>query len=335
MAGHRVVWDAAHKFPVLLEDPNESTDGIVLSPSVEDLARLDWYEGAFGYHRVGLELPDGPAEAYILEGVRPSDQTWSFDEWLERAGAMVIEAARDAMQLYPATPMHQMGQHHNMLMARAASRLRAEVSGGLSAVRRGAGRKGVQIHGRTTPHFGFFAVDKLKLTHRRFDGGTETIQREVFLSTDATLVLPYDPVRDEVVLVEQFRAGPFRRGEAQPWSLEPVAGLIDPGETPEDCAHREAMEEAGLRFRELVALPGGYPSPGATAEYYHLYVGITDLATYRPQTRGVAEEGEDIFTHVLSLEAALGLLETGEANVLPLAYMLSWTAMQRDRLAGI
>ena len=335
LTGHKVVWDANGKFPVLVRADREETEGLVLDLTPEDLARLDWYEGAFGYHRAEVMLTSGPADVYLLEGVEASDAPWSFESWYADAGAMVIEAAREAMRLYPAIPMRDMGARHGMLMGRAASKLRAETTGGLSAVRRGAGRKGVTTHDRTTPHLGFFAVDKMHLTHRRFDGGTETIEREVFLSTDATLVLPYDPKRDEIVLVEQFRAGPFRRGEVQPWSLEPVAGLIDPGETPEACAHREAQEEAGLTFRDLVAVPGGYPSPGATAEYYHLFVGLTDLSGYRPHAGGVPEEGEDILTHVLSLDAALGLLETGEANVLPLAYLLTWTAAHRERLAAM
>ncbi|MEL7104754.1 MAG: NUDIX domain-containing protein [Pseudomonadota bacterium] len=330
--GFGVVWDAAERFPVLADDPDGRLDGIVYEASAEDLKRLDWYEGAFGYSRRTITLPDGPAEVYRLDHIAPGDTPWDYDDWLARDGAMSTEAAAEAMRLYPATPASDMGRMHPMLMARAASKLRAQAAPGGAATRAGAGRKGVTLTGLKPRHRGFFALDEMDLTHRRFDGGTQKINREVFLSTDATLVLPYDPKRDLVVLVEQFRAGPFRRGDPMPWCLEPVAGLIDPGETPEDCAHREAMEEAGLTFSSLQPVPGGYPSPGATAEFYHLFVGLADLGAYRPTTGGLATEGEDILTHVISLDAALGLLSGGEATVLPLAYLLTWTAAHRETL---
>lgn len=332
--GFQVYWDAEQRFPVLDEIQGATATGVVITATSDDLARLDWYEGAFGYDRVPVTLADGPAEVYRIAGLSRSETPWDFEAWFDRAGAMVVEAARDAMRLYPDTPPKAMGQVHSMLMARAASKLRAGAAGVISGVRQGAGRKGVTLHKQTARHKGFFAVDELDLTHRRFDGGTERINREVFLSTDATLVLPFDPARGEIVLVEQFRSGPYRRGEPNPWSLEPIAGLIDPGETPEDCAYREAEEEAGLKLTSLCPMPGGYPSPGATAEYYHLFIGLTDLASYRPRTAGLAAEGEDILTHVLSLDAALGLLESGESNVLPLAYMLVWLAANRDRIAS-
>lgn len=332
--GFRVVWDQAGDMPVLVEAPEAAQSGVVLPATPADLARLDWYEAAFGYHRNSIATADGPMAVYRNDQVAVSDKVWDFEDWCATDAPLQIEAAAEAMRFFPDAPALDIGRAYDMLMARAASRLRAEEAAAPSAVRRGAGRKGVTLHQRRTPHRGFFAVDALDLTHRRFDGGTERVTREVFLSTDATLVLPYDPVRDQVVLVEQFRAGPFRRGEPVPWCLEPVAGLIDAGETPEECAHREAQEEAGLTFRALVDVPSGYPSPGATAEYYHLFVGLCDLAGYAPQTGGLASEGEDILTHVLALDAALGLLDSGEANVLPLAYLLTWTAAHRSRLAG-
>lgn len=330
--GFGVVWDAAEKFPVLVDDPEGRLEGVVIDATPSDLKRLDWYEAAFGYSRRTIDLPDGPAEVYRLDHAAPGDKPWDYDDWLARLGAMSTDAAVEAMRLYPTTPPLDMGRMHPMLLARAASKLRAEASGGETAIRMGAGRKGVTVNTIKPRHRGFFALDEVDVTHRRFDGGTQHVIREVFLSTDATLVLPYDPQRDLVVLVEQFRAGPMRRGDPVPWCLEPVAGLIDPGETPEDCAHREAMEEAGLIFSSLHPVPGGYPSPGATAEYYHLFIGLADLGAYRPRTGGLADEGEDILTHVLSLDAALGLLSGGEATVLPLAYLLTWTAANKERL---
>ena len=86
--------------------------------------------------------------------------------------------------------------------------------------------------------------------------------RELFERGDAAVVLPYDPLREEIVLVEQFRLGALERA-GDPWLLEPVAGIIEPGEAPPAVARREAAEEAGLELLDLVPIGSYFPSPGA------------------------------------------------------------------------
>lgn len=67
----------------------------------------------------------------------------------------------------------------------------------------------------------------MHLRHELFAGGmSREISRELFVRHDAVCVLPYDPQRDEVVLIEQFRVGAMDKG-ANPWLVELVAGLID------------------------------------------------------------------------------------------------------------
>ncbi|MEM9710192.1 MAG: NUDIX domain-containing protein [Pseudomonadota bacterium] len=330
---YQVQWDEAGEFPVLRPEPGAVTPGLVLEAREEDLLRLDWYEAIFGYGRDAVTLEDGPAEAYLRdrEVVGPLSP-WDFDTWSKRWGAIELGAAREAMGLYPATAPQAVGQRYPRVMARADTELRAAREPAPSDFRQGAGRDGVMDVTSRTTHRGFFNLDEITLTHRRFDGGEATITREVFVGSDAVLVLPYDPTSDRVVLVEQFRAGPLRRGDAQPWCLEPVAGLIDAGEEPETTARRETVEEAGLGLSDLVPVPGGYPSPGLASEYFHLFVGIADLSGYGARTGGLAAEGEDILTHLLSLDDALALLNTGEINVVPLAYLLTWTAAHRGQL---
>ena len=86
-----------------------------------------------------------------------------------------------------------------------------------------------------------------------FGGGQSApLLREVFVATDAALVLPYDPLRDRVLLVEQFRMGPYGRGDPRPFLLEPVAGRIDAGETPEEAARREGLRHKLLASTESV-----------------------------------------------------------------------------------
>lgn len=154
---------------------------------------------------------------------------------------------------------------------------------------------------------GFFGVRKLTLQHRRFDGGwTAPLVREVFERGDAVGVLPYDPVSDSVVLIEQFRPGAMR-GADSPWLLELVAGVVEPGETDESVAHREAMEEAGCELGELVPVATILPSAGGCSEQVRIFCArLESLA--EGDIHGLQEEGEDILVHRFSRLEALELL---------------------------
>ncbi len=129
----------------------------------------------------------------------------------------------------------------------------------------------VEIIERTTPYRGCFRIEAYRLRHQRFGGGwTEVMTRELFERGHAAVVLPYDPARDVVVLIEQFRIGAYAAGRG-PWLIEAVAGIVEPGEEPEDVARREAMEEAGCAITALEAIGTVMPSPGGSSEILHLY----------------------------------------------------------------
>ena len=122
----------------------------------------------------------------------------------------------------------------------------------------------VDIVKRETCFKGFYKLDRLVLRHELFAGGmSREISRELFVRHDAVCVLPYDPQRDEVVLIEQFRVGAIGK-TTNPWLVELVAGLIDKDEQPEEVAHREAQEEAGLVFAALWPMTQYFPSPGGS-----------------------------------------------------------------------
>ena len=105
----------------------------------------------------------------------------------------------------------------------------------------------MDLHSRSQPYTKFFAVNEAVVSIPKFCGGKmENLTRAGFVGSDAAIILPYDPKTDRVLLIEQFRFGPFLREDANPWILEPIAGRIDAGEAPEKAACREAMEEAGL-----------------------------------------------------------------------------------------
>jgi nudix-type nucleoside diphosphatase (YffH/AdpP family) len=160
------------------------------------------------------------------------------------------------------------------------------------------------------------------------------LTRELFVVGDAVTVLPYDPARDRVLVIEQFRMGPFGRGDPLPWQLEAIAGRIDPGETPEDAARREAVEEAGLLLGTLEKVAEYYPTPGAVAEYLFSYVALCDLPDGVDGVFGAEEEAEDIKGHLLSFDRLVEVMAAGEIGNAPLLLTVLWLQRERGRLRG-
>jgi nudix-type nucleoside diphosphatase (YffH/AdpP family) len=161
------------------------------------------------------------------------------------------------------------------------------------------------------------------------------LERAVFVGTDASLVLPYDPVRDQVLLIEQFRMGPFSRGDHNPWLYEPIAGMVDQGETPEQTAHREAMEEAGLALSALIPMYNGYPSPGGSSTFFYQFLGLCDLSGVGTGAHGHADEGEDIRPKAVSFDWAFDFVMSGKCRVVPLTAAILWLDhYRRTQAAG-
>jgi nudix-type nucleoside diphosphatase (YffH/AdpP family) len=216
------------------------------------------------------------------------------------------------------------------LRAEAAARTRA-MAAPPADLRQGVGE--VDLIATEPAHAGFFGLEVLDLTHRRFDGATSApLRREVFVAADAVTVLPYDPRRDRVLLVEQFRPGPLRRGDPLPWQLEAIAGRIDPGETAEEAARREAVEEAGLHLGALEWVAGYYPSPGAMTEYIYSYVAPCDLPDGVAGVFGAEAEGEDILGHLIPFDRLMAAVAGGEVTNAPLILTALWLQRERPRL---
>lgn len=189
----------------------------------------------------------------------------------------------------------------------------------------------VEVTARETVFQGYFRIDRYRLRHACFQGGMgPEIQREVLERGHAVAVLPYDPVRDAVVLQEQFRVGPLAAGRP-PWLLEIVAGIIDDGETPDDVARREALEEAGCHLTAVERIQTWLSSPGATSETVTLFVGRVDADTVAG-VHGLAEEGEDIRPVVLPVEQAFTLMRDGALDNATTLIALQWLALNRTTL---
>ena len=192
----------------------------------------------------------------------------------------------------------------------------------------------VEIVRREPCFSGFYRLERVHLRHRQFSGEMgPVLSRELFVRHDAVCVLPYDPVRDCVVLNEQFRVGAMDKSE-NPWMLEMVAGLIDKDEEPEEVAHREALEEAGLKLEALWPVTVYYPSPGGSNEKVYLYVGRCD-SLGAGGVYGLPEEGEDIRVHVLSFEDALQAVKDGRINNAASIIALQWLALNRVEVRGL
>ncbi|NJN48001.1 MAG: NUDIX domain-containing protein [Candidatus Competibacteraceae bacterium] len=158
---------------------------------------------------------------------------------------------------------------------------------------------------------GFFKLEVLRLQHELFAGGwSPPIIRECLERGHAVAVLPYDPLRDEVVLIEQFRIGALHTPSG-PWLLEVVAGIIKPGEARLDVARRETQEEIGCELLDSVPICEYLVSPGGTSENIALYCGWID-ASQAGGIHGLAEEHEDIRAQVLPRQEALQLLRSGQ-----------------------
>ena len=189
----------------------------------------------------------------------------------------------------------------------------------------------VDVLDRQRLHDGFFKMDRLTLRHRRHDGSwMPPIIREVMVPYSAAAVLPYDPVADVVVLLEQFRTGAYVAGRP-PWVIETVGGMVEAGETLEDVARRETREETGLSVLALEKVFSFMPTPGGVSEVITLYCGIVD-ASDATGIRGNAAEHEDIKLHRLSTEAALTLMRDEGIDSAYTIIALQWLERNRDRL---
>lgn len=179
---------------------------------------------------------------------------------------------------------------------------------------------------------GFFKINLYQFEHALFAGGqSATIRREILERGDAVAVLPYDPVTDCILLIEQIRIGAIRTKQS-PWLLECIAGMTDGSTNYEDVARREAFEEAGLVLSELEFMLSYLSSPGGTTERLHLYLAKTDLSQLQSGVYGLATEGEDIKTHILSFDDAMARLATGEIDNAASVISLQWLALNRERI---
>ena len=153
-------------------------------------------------------------------------------------------------------------------------------------------RKAEIVH-RAECYRGFYRVERIALRHDRHAGNvTPLLTREMVSRSDIVAVLPYDPVSDKYVLIEQFRPGALVAG-GDPWLFEIVAGHLEPREAPSHAARRETLEETGCEVRILTPLATYYLAPNLSPDRVHLFLGEVD-APPTERLCGRGDEDEDI-----------------------------------------
>jgi nudix-type nucleoside diphosphatase (YffH/AdpP family) len=192
-----------------------------------------------------------------------------------------------------------------------------------------------EVHGISRKFDGVFKINEIDVSHQARDGTMRRERRLVFERGDAIAVLLYDAHTDEVIIVEQFRAPVLvarRRDEPHAtdgWIVEALAGMIDAGETPEQAAIRETLEESGYKIGDPILIGTFFSSPGGTSERIFLYFAEVRAIDRVGEGGGIAGE-EDIALIRLSADDLFRQLECDQIQDAKLAIAAYWL---KDRLA--
>lgn len=197
----------------------------------------------------------------------------------------------------------------------------------------------LSIESRETVWQGRYPLEVVRFRNRRFDGTMSEIRTwELWRRGRAGAVLPYDPLRDCVVLIDQFRL-PAAAAGVNPVMVEVPAGLCAPGEDSIETIRREAIEEAALNLKRLHPIGDFVLTPGGCDERVSLWAAEVEapaadadgLAFYA----GLAEENEDIRVRVWRADAAIEAAVSGAFGNVVTTVALLWLAARRDWLRAL
>ena len=165
-----------------------------------------------------------------------------------------------------------------------------------------------RIINRKNIYNGFFKMDEVTLKYKKYDGTwNNEVKRELFSGAQVSAVLPYDPIKKEIILIQQFRPGTISK-QIDNHLYEIVAGIIDPGESPETTAKRECLEETGCEVKRLIPIQGYFPAPGSSESFYHLF--IAEIQTFEGERiMGLKTENEDILVRSYKISEVKNMLD--------------------------
>ena len=183
-----------------------------------------------------------------------------------------------------------------------------------------------------TLHTGFSRMVRLYLQHRLFEGGwSMTLDREVVIHGQVGAIIPYDPINDVVVLIEQFRNGKFAAGDPQPWSVSIAAGMLEKNEVISEMARRETREETGCIVGRLEKALTFYASPGGSSQHVTLF--CAEVSSDKSGgLYGIAEEGEDIRAFPIPFSQTQEMIDSDKFDNAISIIGLQWLARNRERL---
>ena len=180
-----------------------------------------------------------------------------------------------------------------------------------------------KINNKKKLHDGFFKLHEFNFNHKKHNGKwNNNVSREVFGGAHVSTLLPYDPIKKKILLIEQFRTGVLERGN-NPIITEIVAGIIDDGETPQDAAIRECKEETGCDVKKIIDVFSYYPAPGSSESYYHFFLGEID-AFEGERILGQEEENEDILVKSYDIDEVKKLLDQNKIINAATLIALQW-----------
>jgi len=155
---------------------------------------------------------------------------------------------------------------------------------------------------------GFFNLNKYQFIHQKHDGDwTNIVEREIFSGAHVSTLLPYDPIKKEIILIQQFRAGVLSRYDND-YLYEIVAGIIGENEKPEETAKRECLEETGCEVKKIIPIQAYFPAPASSESYYHLFLG--EINSFDGERiKGLEDENEDILVKSFKIENVRNMLK--------------------------
>lgn len=158
---------------------------------------------------------------------------------------------------------------------------------------------------------GRFTLMKVTNDYLMKDGTWQQQSREVLEKGSGSSVLLYNRETRRVILIKQLRIPTYLNGDATGMLIEACAGLLD-GDSPEECARKEALEETGYKISELKKAFAVYISPGAVTELVHCFVAPYSSEMRVNEGGGHDHEQENIEVLEIPVDEAYGMIETGE-----------------------